>query len=313
MIKNENFCIIIFCHRKDFFLAQILVGSIRHFYPNIEIYLCKDLLQGNFDTSEMEKYWDVKLLDLGVTRFGWSAAKMLFYLSNLLKGKKVFLLDADIIFTGKVLDRLMPLAENNDVIVSPEYHYKNESPWLKKQYYDIDIVHKKHPDFLLPGYYFNCGQLVARSELFTAAEVNDVFDAKNFPYWLNRKEFPLVDQSVLNYLLPYKEQKKEIKIAKDKYYIWIDTDEARSMNFKEMIEGDKYPYVLHWAGNERIPYIYGMERGDLLVFFQKLYYSRIPNGKIKRLLPLIPGGIDYFIRTCYRTLRKKYRKIKNNN
>ena len=307
---NGNFCIIIFCHRKDFFLSKILVASIRHYYPDVEIFLCKDLLQGEFNTVEMEKYWNVKILDLGQSKFGWSAAKMLFYQSDLLKGKKVFTLDSDIIFTGKVLDWLVPLALEHDVVVSPEYHYKNEGTWLKKQYYDIDIVQRMHPDFLLPGYYFNCGQLVARSQLFSAEEVKEVFDPKAFPFWLNRKDFPLVDQSVLNYLLPYKEQKKEITIAKEKYYVWIDTDEARSMDFDEVIKGEKYPYVLHWAGNERIPYIYGMIRGDLLVFFQKLYYSRIPNGKVKRILPLIPGGIDFFIRTCYRTLRKKYRQLK---
>lgn len=277
----------------------------------MEIYLCKDLLNGKFDTGEIEKYWDVKLLDLGISHFGWSAAKMHFYLSDKLKGEKALLLDADIVFTGRVLDRLVPLAMDYDVVVSDEYHEGNEGTWLKKQYYDIDIVKRMHPDFKLPGYYFNCGQLIARSELFTSEEVKDVFDSKKFPFWLNRKDFPLVDQSVLNYLLPYKEQKKEIKIAKNRYYVWIDTDEARQMNFKGVIEGEKYPYMLHWAGNERIPYINGMFRGDILVYFQKFYFKRIPYGKIKRILPLIPAGIDFFIRTVYRRARKKYRQIKS--
>src|SRR6185503_9114640 len=110
--EMANFCVIIFCHKKDFFLAQILVASIRYYYPSVEIYLCKDLLNGKFDTTEMEKFWNVKILDLGITEFGWSAAKMHFYLSDKLKGKKALLLDADIIFTGRVLDRLVPLAVN---------------------------------------------------------------------------------------------------------------------------------------------------------------------------------------------------------
>ena len=310
MQDASNFCIIIFCHKKDFFLAKILVASIRYYYPAVEIYLCKDLLSGAFQTTGMEKNWNVKILDLGIKRFGWSAAKMHFYLSDKLKGKKALLLDADIVFTGRVLDRLIPLAMKNDVVVSPEYHHGNEGEWLKKQFYDIDIVQKMHPDFRLPGYYFNCGQLIARSELFTADEVKGVFDKNNFPFWTNRKDFPLVDQGVLNYLLPYKEQKNEIKIAIDEYYIWIDTDIARQMDFHEVLTGEKYPYMIHWAGNERIPYIYGMFRGDILVYFQILYYTKIPYGTVKRILPLIPSGLDFFVRTCYRTIRKKYRQVR---
>src|SRR5665213_1802402 len=261
--ETSNF-IIIFCHKKDFFLTEILVASIRYYYPAVEIYLCKDLLNGDFETTSMERFWEVKVLDLGISKFGWSAGKMHFYLSDKLKGKKVLLLDSDIVFTGRVLDRLIPLAMENDVVVSPEYHKGNEGEWLKKQFYDIDAVQKMHPDFRLPGYYFNCGQLIARSELFTEDEVQGVFDKNNFPFWTNIKDFPLVDQAVLNYLLPYKQQKNEIKIAKDEFYIWIDTDVARQMDFNGVIKGEKYPYMLHWAGNERIPYIYGMFRGCLL-------------------------------------------------
>ena len=306
-----NFCVIIFCHKKDFFLAQILVASIRYYYPSVEIYLCKDLLNGKFDTTEMEKFWNVKILDLGITEFGWSAAKMHFYLSDKLKGKKALLLDADIIFTGRVLDRLVPLAVNNDVVVSDEYHNGNEGEWLKKQYYDIDIVQKMHPDFRLPGYYFNCGQLIARSQLFTADEVKEVFDQHNFPFWLNRKDFPLVDQGVLNYLLPYKAQKNELKIARDKFYIWIDSDEARKMDLDGVTKGEKYPYMIHWAGNERIRYIYGMGRSDLLAYFQKIYFDKIPLGTLKRLGPLVPAGCDFFLRVCYRGVRRTYGKVKS--
>ena len=79
----------------------------------------------------MEKYWAVKILDLGITQFGWSAAKMHFYLSDKLKGKKALLMDADIVSTGRVLDRLIPLAMENDVVVSDEYHAGNEEEWLK--------------------------------------------------------------------------------------------------------------------------------------------------------------------------------------
>ena len=313
MPTGSELCIIIFCHKKDFFLAEILVASIRFYYPFIEIYLCKDFLKGPFPTDEMEKYWNVKILDLGITHFGWSAAKMHFYLSDKLKGKMALLLDADIVFTGRVLDRLVPLSVHNDVIVSPDYHRGNEGEWLKKQYYDLDIVQKMHPDYKLPGYYFNCGQLVARSGLFTQEEVIGVFDKDNFPFWTNLKAFPLVDQGVLNYLLPYKEQKKELKIARCEYYIWIDTDIARQMDFNEVVKGEKYPFMIHWAGNERIPYIYGMLRGDILVHFQKMYYEKIPYGTIKRLLPLIPSWLDFFVRTCYRTMRKKYRMATTKN
>ncbi len=60
-------------HKNDVWFCRICVTSIRHFYPEIEIVLLKDELNGQFSTEEIEKFWNVKLFDLGKKEFGWAA------------------------------------------------------------------------------------------------------------------------------------------------------------------------------------------------------------------------------------------------
>src|SRR5258706_3031366 len=98
--------IVIVCHRNDFFLAKALVASIRYYYnDDVNIFLVKDLLNGHFSTKEMEKCFNVAVLDLGISEYGWCSAKIRVVQSKKLRGRRVLLLDADIVFTGKRLER----------------------------------------------------------------------------------------------------------------------------------------------------------------------------------------------------------------
>ena len=58
---NKEISIVVFCNAKDYFLTKICVASIRHFYPDIEILLVKDELNGKFSTRILERNFKVKV------------------------------------------------------------------------------------------------------------------------------------------------------------------------------------------------------------------------------------------------------------
>ena len=124
-MQLNDLTIVVCCNKRDFFFAKICIASIRYYYPEIAIELVKDAGNGNFDTKDMENVFNVKLIDLGIKKLGWSGAKF-HYLYQMPKGKKVLLLDADIVFTGPFLERMKELYMNNDYVVSAEF---NQNPY----------------------------------------------------------------------------------------------------------------------------------------------------------------------------------------
>ena len=59
------------CTRGDFRLTRICVASIRYWYSDIPIVLIKDLMNGDFDTTEVEKHFNVSLYEQKVRAYGW--------------------------------------------------------------------------------------------------------------------------------------------------------------------------------------------------------------------------------------------------
>ena len=111
------------CHRKDFYLAKICIASIRYYYPDINIELVKDSENGSFNTSDLEKYFNVQSVDLGIPKMGWGGAKF-HYLYQKPASKKILILDADIVFIGPFLERMLPIVGCNDYVVSIEQKIK---------------------------------------------------------------------------------------------------------------------------------------------------------------------------------------------
>lgn len=285
----------IVCHRKDYFLAQIAVSSVRYFYPDIEINLIKDEINGKFDTRELERYFKVNIVNLGKSKYGWTSAKMFLLLSNELKGKKIFLLDADVVFVGKVLDRLSSW-EKYDFIVSPEYSDTPESENFNKYYYDYQYFKALYPSLLFPGYTFNTGNILITTGLIRQQEINKYFNQKRYSYWtdLSEKILPTRDQSLLNLLIPLKAKAHLIKLKRVPYMWWFAQDEVNNLTLKDVVAG-KYKYLIHWAGGKRIPYTPAMRRGDILMFFQRNYYSQLRYGFIRFYLNLSAEFIKYYL------------------
>src|SRR5690606_32102671 len=102
------------------------------------------------------------------------------------------------------------------------------------------------------------------------------------PIIKNIEVFSCADQGILNYFLPLQESLKKISIGKASFMIWGNSLCVKELDLDKIKKGDGYPKLIHWAGG--IKEIKQFNRLDILMYYQKLYYDRIPFGKWKRIL-----------------------------
>lgn len=90
-------------YRYDYRLTCICVASVRYWYPLIEIILIKDLGQGDFNNTLLQKHWNVKIFDTKRKSFGWGYGKL-----EPLFGEDIqsfLVLDSDSVLTGPVINQ----------------------------------------------------------------------------------------------------------------------------------------------------------------------------------------------------------------
>lgn len=311
-MKIDNLTIAVCCNKKDFFMAKICVASIRYYYPDIALEIIKDVGNGDFDTIEIEKCFSVKNIDFGISNMGWSGAKF-HYLYNVSKGKKVLLLDADIVFIGPFLERLLSSMGENDYLVSIEEEPNPYADWVRFVYFDVKKIESHFPDYKFPGFFFNAGQIFTTTGAIHENILNQFFDPDNYPYWKNKDLFPLVDQSVYNYLLPVLEAEKKIKLGKEKFMIWAKSEQALNMQLEALSEKTLEIGLIHWAGCLRFNYVSKMVRGDILVFFENLYYEKLRAGTSRRITLRIIHASKYYLKQLYYKVKRFYKLRKSPN
>lgn len=301
-MQINELSIVICCNKKDFFLARICIASIRYYYPIIPIELIKDPGNGKFNSHELEKYFNVKVIDLKIKKMGWSGAKF-HYLYQKQDGKKVLILDADIVFIGPFLERLLPSIEINDYVISKEGNNLSDMDFVRQTYFDIDSIKLAYPLYKFPGYFFNAGQIFLTLGSIEKKVLNEFFNANEYPFWRKKELFPLVDQSVYNYLLPTMEAQQKIKLGKEKFMIWAKSKESLNTSLKEVAEKTNQSGLIHWAGCLRFSYVSKMLRGDILTFFEDYYYSRVKMGNtLKAFRKIIPVS-EFYVKQLYYKLK----------
>lgn len=292
-------------NKSDVWFCKICVASIRYFYPDVPIYLIKDDLKGSFSTTEIEQNWDVNLIKFDKNKFGWSAAKILFYTDERFKGETFLVIDADIVFAGKLLDKLIPISKTADIIVSPEPTTDPTAEWVKKTYFDLENVKCSFPAYQFPGYFFNAGQLVVTIGKMPKEDIAYFFDFNGYPYWTQLKQFPLVDQSMLNVLVPLWEQSKKVVVnASYPYMIWSEAPSTKLIPLDAIKAAEDYPVLIHWAGAFRTPQLSLMSRSDILQFFEDYYYSKISFGRFKAWMRRVPYVVKNSLRSWFHRIKK---------
>ena len=295
----EKKIIVVITYKTLYFFTRICCASVRYFYPDAEIYIVKDNLAGEFSTTEMEEALNVKVLDLGKDKYGWSAAKVHLLASDKFQGQRVFSIDCDIVLAGRFLDDLYKKTEGADFVMDPDYKADITSKEFKGHYYTLDTIKEIDPGFEYPGYAFNGGQAIITTGKVTKEVLAPYFDVTTFPYYKRFDIFPQADQSLLNYILPSLEQQGKIKITPVKFMLWSDEAKTKTLELEKIKEGTSYPYVIHWAGVLRVPYLDKMTRPDILHFFEDYYYSKVPSGEAMKKARALLGIADFYLRNFY--------------
>jgi len=272
-------CIYVVCYRGDVRLVRTLVASIRRWYVNVPVVLIKDELAGTFSTREIERTWGATVLKTARVQYGWCWAKLepLF-----LPGRqRCLILDADILFAGPVLGLLE--RQEEDIVVSREEVTDPRSDYMRRTYYDYDALLRLDSDFKFPGFTFNAGQILATTGILKREDFEGLVDWRgSIPKLVRPDIFACGDQGVMNYLLAKKAQRQEIKLGQCKYMIWPKSPDAANLESGRITRGEGYPLLIHWAGLQN-PSFRKMPMGDLLLDFERQYYSRVTFAKTKRL------------------------------
>jgi hypothetical protein len=270
-------CIYIAACGHDARLTRICVASIRYFYPEIPIrLLAGDILQNGL-AEELHRYWRVELVDLPKGDYGSGFVKLEPLFGPL--GERFLMLDPDTVLAGPVLDLWKDCRA--PFLVDDE---KQSDVDTKRLYYDWEKVRSIDSVAQPPRFVFNSGQWFGTA---------GVLRRENFAPWVNwtmprrlrhPEYFMPGDQGILNYVLNRKAAVEGMEIERRQIMRWPG-NAMTDLNVRSVSNGTAAPLVIHWAGMKKT-LIRGMVGADLLLFFERFYYGRMPSRNTRRVLAI---------------------------
>ncbi len=298
------------CYRGDFRLTRICVASIRYWYPDIPIVLIKDLLHGDFDTSEIEKHFNVSIYPQIAQAYGWGFSKF----EPIIDGnqKRFLMLDSDIVLIGPILDILEK--HDEDWIVFDEPFIKED---LYNWYFDPEEIKKIDPEFNFPNFTFNTGQFVGISGLLKRQDFDPFIEWKEPRIQLFREAFTFGgEQPLLNYMLMKKMDKKQVTLKRLDFMRVGHDEDTKQVSVDRLKNKDGYPFIIHWhdnAGKTGVfhPQLSKFPRHDILLYFENLYYRGAQVNKLEQYLRIRYGYVLDAIRSNLRKIFKNNQKLKN--
>lgn len=267
-------CVYIAASARDARYTRICVASIRYFYPEVPIRL---LVGGRLQrglADELQQYWDVGMADLPMGNYGWGFVKLEVLFGS--PGEKFLVLDSDTVLTGPVLD--VWCESRAPFLVDDE---KQSEADTKRLYYDWEKVRKIDPCAQPPGFLFNSGQWFGTA---------GVLKREDFAPWMEwtmprrlcpPEHFMNGEQGILNYVLNQKAARGILRVERRQIMRWPGHS-MHGLDAESVSKRAAAPLVVHWAGVKRARQrsIIG---ADLLAYFEKVYYQRLPAGEARRL------------------------------
>jgi hypothetical protein len=260
--------VVISCYRFDLHLTRLCVASVRFWYPEIPIWLLKDRQYEDFSTTEIERYWNVQVYPSRQKTQGWGFGKL--EVITQLPARRLLLLDSDIVFAGRVIDRLENFKE--DLVVDKEDF---DAAAVEVQFFSLDKLRQLDPSFAYPGYGFNGGQIVATTGCLTMDEFNGLLD------WQTRtvkhpEIFKKGDQGLSNYIVLRKAQQGQLTIRRVPFMVWPgEAARAQHIHLEDLTRDGPHQQVIHWAGLGWGKTISEMPRSEILLHFENIYYRAI--------------------------------------
>ncbi len=263
--------IVISCYAFDVQLTRLCVSSIRFWYPQIPIWLLKDRQYGDFNTREIEKHWDVRVYPGRQKNLGWGFGKL--EVMTELPEQRLLLIDSDIVFAGRVIERLELFDE--DLIVNREDF---DAASVEEQFFALDRLRQLDPKFDFPGYGFNGGQIVATTGCITKLDLHGLLD------WHTRTVmhpaiFKKGDQGLTNYVVLKKVQQGKLTLRREPFMVWPGIAAVTEhIHVKDFTPEGRHQQLIHWAGLRWGKTLEEMPRPEILLHFEEMYYRRIPLG-----------------------------------
>jgi len=263
--------VVISCYAFDVQLTRLCVASIRFWYPHIPIWLLKDRQYGDFNTREIERYWNVQVYPGRQKNLGWGFGKL--EVMTELPARRLLLLDSDIVFAGRVIDRLERFDE--DLIVDKE---DLDTTVVEGHFFPLGRLRQLDPKFEFPGYCFNSGQIVATTGRIRREDFDGLLD------WQIRtvkhpEVFKMGEQGLVNYMVLRKAQDGKLTIRREPFMVWPgEAARAEHIQVRDFTPEGRHQELIHWAGLRWGKTLEEMPRSDILSYFEKIYYRRVPLG-----------------------------------
>jgi lipopolysaccharide biosynthesis glycosyltransferase len=271
MLLNK---IVIACFKKDLFLLRPCVASIRYWYPDVEIYLLKDIIQGDFSIAEFQRGWNCHLFETPMHNFGWPWSKLAILLKS--DKERYLFLDSDTVFLGPVLDELNKFSE--DFIVTGIEADQNDQQ-INDHYIDMSKINNIDNEYVYPGFAFNGGHIVMTSGVISKDYMSKVIGFSPIIHNKYPDIFKHGDQGCLNYIFAKGKAENQFTVRHHNFWIWPGIPAAKEIDLNAIKLKQGIPFILHWAGIKPVDFRKYI-RYDILSFYKNIYYRPIKYGFI---------------------------------
>jgi hypothetical protein len=285
--KGSVDCVYVAASGLDSRYTRICVASIRYFYPDIPVRILAGGRMRRGLLEELRQYWDVTLADIPVGDYGWGFVKLEALFGP--PGERFLVLDSDTALTGPILDSWT----DNDAPFLVDNEQQSESA-KKELYYDWRKVREIDITARPPRFLFNSGQWRGTAGILTRDDFEPWVEW-TFPRRLRYPEcFMPGDQGVLNYVLNKRAMLDGLRVESRSVMRWPGR-ELQGLDAEGLSRKAVEPVIVHWAGlkKARFSQINGF---DLLAFFEKLYYRRLPRGTPRRILASYVYAFSFWLR-----------------
>jgi hypothetical protein len=268
-------CVYVAASSHDSRYTRISVASIRYFYPEIPIRILASGRVPRGLLEELRRYWGVTVADIPVGDYGWGFVKLEPLFGS--RGERFLVLDSDTVFTGPVIDSWMD--SDAPFLVDNE----EQSEAAKKQlYYDWRKVNEIDVTARPPQFVFNSGQWRGTAGILTRDDFTPWMEW-TFPRRLRHPTYFMCgEQGVFNFVLNQKAMLDGLRVECRPIMRWPGR-ESRGFDAERLAAIMAEPLIVHWAGLKKAR-LSQMNCFDLLAFFEKIYYRRLPAGAARRIL-----------------------------
>ena len=285
------------CCKTDFYLLKSCVASIRYWNKTVRVSLLKDFSQGDFDTAELERLFNVTVVETRYKKLG-GYMKLQPYIEP--TAERIFLQDADMVWLGDITTMIKDC--DKDIAVHA-YNPPMLDEELNKWYFNKSNLHLYYPDYKYPGFVFNCGSIFLNKRIFSPDDFTEIIAWREGARPIHAGIFLCEDQGIINYIVAKKYLAREITIAEVPFQIDAADVAAANYDLNKIKRKEEQKVIVHWLG-KKIGLNSFYSARHILRFYERNYYSYLKNGNQKMIGDRLKRTLKYFDRFAYELSKK---------